>query len=380
MYQHWDPLRVCVVGRGYPPEFFSWIKVPRVRELFERMAVETEEDFNHIIKKLQEFGVQVLRPELEEHHSKDSQGPFHPPPMNPRDSMIMIGDRFYTTGTDWQKFYPVVKDPSWDDYPSYHSFERHAPKWQQDEIAQQHKWHEVQFGDHRYANVRQQVKAQGNIVTVAPSDMINGAMVSRIGKDLYFSTSAYDQDQESLLAMINSEFRHTRNHVVNTGGHGDGTYCPVCPGLIISLNDVDQYTDTFPGWEVVYLAGQSWDQVKPFLDLKQKNAGRWWIPGFEHDNDVVDVVETWLSHWVGYVEETVFDVNMLIIDPKNVMVFNHNDRVAEALQRYGITPHVVPFRHRYFWDGGIHCVTLDLDRDGEMQDYFPARPAIQGTG
>jgi hypothetical protein len=35
-------------------------------------------------------------------------------------------------------------------------------------------------------------------------------------------------------------------------------------------------------------------------------------------------VEQWLSHWTGYVEETVFDVNMLIIDPKNVIVFNYN--------------------------------------------------------
>ena len=72
-------------------------------------------------------------------------------------------------------------------------------------------------------------------------------------------------------------------------------------------------------------------------------------------------------------EETVFDVNMLIIDPKNVMVFNYNKQVFDALDRYGITPHIVPFRHRYFWDGGIHCVTLDLHREGTMQDYFPNR-------
>jgi hypothetical protein len=111
----------------------------------------------------------------------------------------------------------------------------------------------------------------------------------------------------------------------------------------------------------------------PFINLKLINRGRWWIPGFEHDPSVTQVVETWLDHWVGYVEETVFDVNMLVIDPKNVMVFGENDLVLEALSRYGITPHVVPFRHRYFWDGGIHCVTTDLHRDGVRQDWFPSR-------
>ena len=88
---------------------------------------------------------------------------------------------------------------------------------------------------------------------------------------------------------------------------------------------------------------------------------------------MTDLVTSWLEHWTGYVEETVFDVNMLIVDPTNVIVFNYNKQVFSALQKFGITPHVVPLRHRYFWDGGIHCVTVDLDREGHMRDYFPER-------
>jgi hypothetical protein len=198
-------------------------------------------------------------------------------------------------------------------------------------------------------------------------------MVTRIGKDLYFGTHSYTQDIQTLKTIIDLEFPNYRNHIVNTGGHSDSTYCPVAPGLIISLRDVPTYADTFPDWEVVYLPGQSWDKVQPFLDLKRKNSGKWWIPGFENDQAVVDIVETWLGHWTGYVEETVFDVNMLIIDPKNVMVFNYNKQVFDALDRYGITPHIVPFRHRYFWDGGIHCITSDVHREGIMYNYFPER-------
>jgi hypothetical protein len=55
------------------------------------------------------------------------------------------------------------------------------------------------------------------------------------------------------------------------------------------------------------------------------------------------------------------------------MVFNYNKQVFDALERFGITPHIVPFRHRYFWDGGIHCVTSDLHREGKQQDFFPDR-------
>ena len=57
----------------------------------------------------------------------------------------------------------------------------------------------------------------------------------------------------------------------------------------------------------------------------------------------------------------------------NVICNNYNEKVFKKFEEYGITPHVINFRHRYFWDGGIHCITSDLDRDGERIDYFPER-------
>ena len=334
VYQHWDPLKVCIVGRSYPPEFYSWIKVPHVRKLFERIAIETEEDYQNIVKKLENFGVTVLRPTVfsdSSHYLMPDDSRYLPPPMTPRDFSVMIGNKFFesfNTSSEWIGGYEYIVD---------------------------------------------HVKAQGNQVAKTVHSCINGAMVARIGRDLFIGTERYTQDQQKLKIDIDQEFPDTRNHIINTGGHGDGTYCLVAPGLIISLYDIPTYADTFPEWEVVYLPGQSWDAVEPFLELKEKNQGKWWIPGFEKDDDVINVVEQWLGRWVGYVEETVFDVNMLIIDPKNVMVFNYNKLVFDALERYGITPHIVPFRHRYFWDGGIHCVTSDLHREGTMQNYFPQR-------
>lgn len=333
VYQHWDPLKVCIVGRSYPPEFYSWITVPHVRNLFEKIAIETEEDYQCIVKKLEQFGVEVLRPNVTNDFNllKNSNGTWKRPPMTPRDHMIMIGNIFYENAWD------IPLDS--------------------------------------YSSIFDRIRSEANTITSDASPLINGAMVSRIGKDLYFG-SWPNQDLESLKSLVDGMFPTTRNHIVDTGGHSDGVYCPVCPGLIISLKDVPTYKDSFPGWEVVYLPNQSWEKVKPFLDLKQKNNGKWWIPGFETDQSVIDVVETWLSHWTGYVEETVFDVNMLIIDPKNVIVFNYNKKVFDALEKYGITPHIVQFRHRYFWDGGIHCVTSDLHREGTMQDFFPDRNRV----
>ena len=361
-----------MVGRSYPPEFYSWIKIPHVRELFEKIAIETEEDFQNIIKKLNEFGVEVLRPDLPTQTFDGKR--YIKPPMTPRDYTVMIGNKFYSNYDvyDFEYFWYNNKDQLWPQYcNNFNTAMDLLNDTDKQKLLKLHNEYltRTQAGN-CYNNIFERIRAQGNSFQTY-FELVNGAVVSRIGKDLYFGTSNYNDDLTVLKHTIDKEFTNTRNHIVNTGGHSDAVFCPVCPGLIISLYDVPTYKDTFPGWEVVYLPGQSWGKVSSFLNLKKKNQGRWWIPGFEEDQDVVDTVEQWLGHWTGYVEETVFDVNMLIIDPKNVMVFNYNKQVFDALDRYGITPHIVPFRHRYFWDGGIHCVTSDIHREGTMQDYFP---------
>ena len=58
---------------------------------------------------------------------------------------------------------------------------------------------------------------------------------------------------------------------------------------------------------------QSWNKLSP-LQLKHKNGGKWWLTGEEENNAFTEFVETWLQDWVGYVEETVLDVNVLMLD------------------------------------------------------------------
>jgi hypothetical protein len=124
---------------------------------------------------------------------------------------------------------------------------------------------------------------------------------------------------------------------------------------------------------VVYLPAQSWGAIPEFQKLKNKNRGKWWVPGEELNDEFTDFVESWLGHWMGYVEETVFDVNMLVVDEHNVICNNYNETVFEAFDRHGVKAHVLNFRHRYFWDGGLHCITSDIHREGTQQDYFPGR-------
>lgn len=93
VYQHWDPLKVCIVGKSYPPEFYSFITNARARTVMERIAVETEEDYQKLVTLLESFGVTVLRPTVGKYYRDylNSAGNIRPPPMTPRDYTMMLG-------------------------------------------------------------------------------------------------------------------------------------------------------------------------------------------------------------------------------------------------------------------------------------------------
>jgi len=376
VYQHWDPLETCIVGRSYPPEFYSWIQNKQTRQRFEQLAQETEEDYQALINLLhRRFGVEILRPELPADLDQlYIGGKWVQPPTAPRDYFLMIEDQFWVPTVPnashaWSVFYRTNKHTSWPDYVRPQDFATAQPTDAADLFArfEQFKTVDQQHLDAKlgfYRHAFDQIRNQGNTIRTTDLDFVNGCFVSRIGADLYFATQTYHDDQATILDQVNDLFPRTANHIVNAGGHGDATYCPIAPGLIVSLRDVPTYADTFPGWEVVYLPPSEYAHMKQFEHSMKQNKGRWFMPGFEQDPNLTNIVDHYFDGWVGHAAETVFHVNILIVNPTNIIVSGHNDLVEAACARNGIEVHVVPFRHKYFWDCGTHCATNDLNRIG----------------
>ena len=208
------------------------------------------------------------------------------------------------------------------------------------------------------------VKDNGNEIVY--DQYINSASMIRIGKDLFFGSGNIISklNEENFMKKWKKLFPDYNIHSIDTPGHVDGTLCHVKPGLILSTKGPEHYKDDFPGWEVVTCE----ESMKPWTKNKNKNYSRYWVP--DAGDDFYDYVNEWMDDWVTYVEETVFDINILVIDEKNIVCNNVNKKVFDALERHGITPHVLNFRHRYFWDGGLHCITSDIDRNGTRKDYF----------
>lgn len=359
VYDKWSKLEEVVLGRSYSAEFYENIKNPRIKSCLKRIADETEEDYEYFHQQLKSNDVLVHRPILDPsdriENYVDNAGRIMTnltwqnnnwvnecnnqqnvyvsnylipkPPMHPRDCWIVIDGNILETSTDHPAVEKIIKN-----------------------IAGSNQ--------RLIIDTFQEFNSEGDLC---------GGNMYQIGKDLFFGTNGIDQQ---VVDQVTARFPNFNWHFVKLEGHNDGVYHPIKPGAIISTENGGDYDILFPGWDVLFLPYESWHKMHKFAQLKNKNQGKWWLPGEEDNDEFTFFVETWLNSWVGYAEESVFDANCLVLDEHHVFINNHNKLVEEFLQKHNMEPIVVPFRHRYFWDGGIHCNTLEIRRSGDIKSYL----------
>ena len=394
LWNKWDPLRVCMLGNNYAPEFFDGVP-KRVGDPLKRVCEETLEDLECFKKVLQDFGVTVIQPEMDRSerfidnpftigyaNRKDSyllktpqamEHGIRRGPLMPRDENLVIGNACYINGNDHPaieeklKQYGPCKDHRNIDHPHVMTEEYYNIIKGIDYPSYQY------FMDHRFVESFFEPHVWQELCNYKMHSGLNSASTFPLGKHFligcdYTNAHVYNAEQVNLCLPETTKFK-----IVETDmdGHTDGTFHPVKPGAIISVRDVQNYEKTFPGWDVCYLRDENWNKVKHWQELKLENHGKWWLPGEEQNSYFTHFVETWLQDWVGYVEESVFDVNVLMLDENHCVVNNLNNKKVNAFfKKHKIEPVHVPWRHRFFWDGGIHCITLELIREGTQQDYF----------
>ena len=325
-YATFHPLKHCWLGSGFKTEWFhdlSIYKNNKIMDPLKRIADETEEDYQTLEKLLKDAGVQTYRSFLDINKVGSLKNIFRPP-VAPRDHFAVIGEKIYVGRGNTLGYTDVLQ------------------------------------------------KINKNSLSLYDEDnfVINTAAICRVGKDIWWDiTKATPKDTINKYKK-QWESEGFRVHISNRGYHSDSSFCVVKPGCIVSLKEIQKYETEFPNWDVLYLPDQSWAKVDSFLQMKDKVGGCWWLKGEEHNDELITFVNTWLNDWVGYVEETVFDVNMLSVDENTIICNNYNKEVFEHFKKHKVEPIVFNFRHRWFWDGGIHCITQDLYREGTQEDYF----------
>jgi hypothetical protein len=330
-HSQWQSLQEVWIGGTYPTNFYRHLG-SQTHELFSQITEITEKDFDCLDRVLRDLGVTIIRPKFDKIDDYlDEQDHLLKPPISPCDIALTLGETLYLMPQ----------------YPSGVSPYQHAID---DYIASDQKIHVID---------RSIPEPWAGIVF---------ASVVRAGRDILID---YDlksiQSRETAVAVSQQLSQSYRVHLSTTGDHNDGVFCPLRPGHLLTSHYRKVYDQSFPDWCVYHLPNSLHKNIE-FLGTWRK----WYIPGIDYghfNQHIVDVAKT----WIGNPQETVFEVNILVVDEHNIICGAYDEEAFRYLESLGITAHLVDFKSRYFWDAGIHCVTSDIHRVGSKEDYWPNR-------
>ena len=265
----------------------------------QQILQETEEDLSNFAKLLQDKNVIVKRPE----YDKDVDVRRKPQLLHARDHLQKINGKMYV-----------------------------GPRYE-DDI---NKW--LQLLDHR-----------DPIITL---DNLCAPSIVRADR-LYFDAVAFTRKRFEYFKDANPEvecvYERLSNRDEDIERHTDGVFSVIKEGVIIATPSARNLEYLFPQWDILYLDIDTQD----LNDMNMSKEIVWSPTQIPHE----------YKKWVGYSPETFFDVNCLQLDSKHLMVTRYNKQVFEFLKKHNIEPIIVPFRHRYLWDGGLHCMTFDYARE-----------------
>ena len=318
------------LGDVYPHEFYDHLPSP-VRDAFHTITDWTKQDLSKIEKKLQALGVIVRRPEYRNiDDCVDQNGNLFKPVVAARDDTLVLGNRLWNLrskfkNNPWKKCLDLYRESG----------------------------------------------AEIQEIPEGPWACLSPPCCVRMGKDLYVDWIYHEHIWGMVTDPLVELAKDYRVHVSMIDGHSDCVFCPVAEGLILTTDYKKSYSQTFPGWEIYNINHK--DRKKPL------NMGggfhQWHIPDsrIESNKDFAEHIQQKAQDWVGAYQETVYDVNLLIVDEKNILSVGDDEETFEFLTRKGYNVHAFDFRCRNFWDGGMHCLTNDIRRTGSCPDFFPDR-------
>jgi hypothetical protein len=348
-WSEFQPLRKVVLGAPFPPDTFDWHKDAETRDVMRQIFEETAEDIAVLEKILIDRGIEVVRPKNIFTITGDEQirlpwmnASFPNHPLMPRDTIMPYGHTIFEcfTGSDNRYFENLA-------------YYDHIVEWFNDGAD----WVSmpgamVQTGVN-YDKYSQQRKV-----------LYHAANMIKCGDTILFS-QAWEEDNKkgrgTLLGKnwmkreLSQRYPGTKFLDLPVGGHADGKIALLRPGVLMTWNK-KWVPAEMQNWDIIEVSD---DHVMPedFLNTRKRRF-------------YTEYVSKWLDHWVGYADESVFDVNVLSLDENTVVCTGRNDDAFRRMERHGIEPIVWRFRHQYFWDGGIHCLTSDIHREGDCEKYI----------
>ena len=354
VHTEWGPLKEVIVGSvfninqhnvdlSFKVFFHDNIRDVLLKNsifLQQKLVQERQEDLDNLASVLASLGIRVHRPEKLE-DIQQFQTPYfqdHMSPCdNPRDQIMILGNRIIETPCIWRKRYfenDLLKKTL---YPFFLA----GSQW----LSAPRPMMKDSSYDLSY--VKNNINIENKLIeTQAPENfeiMFDAAQCLKFGKDILINVS--NQNHELGLRWLKSFLGDQyRFHSVKLCDHHiDGMIMPIAPGRAL-IN-----SGTMP--ELIHLLPEplrKWELIQVNVECRE-------------------------NYLTNLASVNIY-ANVLPIGPNNIIIFNETDKpdttFTKVLEQRKINYTHVRLRHSRLFGGGAHCATLDLIRDEVLEDYF----------
>lgn len=349
IYTNWDPLEEVIVGNCNTKS-----KLPgKAGYLLDIILEETKEDLDNIASYLEKLNVKVYRPVVQDLPATVDLGDFKilnpTQPIVPRDQYFVYDKTIYQT-------YTSMPDRYADAYSYYNIFAELFSKgynWLSQPPPMIKNFTE---GDNRWYTAGKRIYGS----ELADKILWHTATMFKCGDTLITNTlgPGTQLGLEWMRKNVSANIVENYGTHAENFGHIDHGYYMVNDDTVVCVEE-QWVPEILRTKNIINVDGL----YEPFDYETYLNSNT------RHgiDKSSVEWLEKWFSEWKGYSQQVVFEANVLVVDPHNVMFSTYQPKVFELLDKHGITCHVCKVRHGLFWEAGVHCLTLDVKRSGNQR-------------
>lgn len=343
-HNEWDPIEEIIVGiaddiyfptddlsfelsadkkAALPNHDFTFLKLGA---LSPQVIEETAEDLDILGRVLEGEGVMVRRPKPHASRNKIQTPYWESEPFYaycPRDIFLTVGDTIIETpGMQRSRYYE-----SFCYEEIYCDYVRRGAKW-------------ISAPKPKLRNEDFNLCGTQYSILKETEPIFEAANVLRMGRDLLYllSDGGNRLGAQWLQNVIGNDYRVHCCENLYAGLHIDSTLTLLRPGLFLANPDrvtSDNLPEPLRKWQMLC--------VPPMVQNEQSDVG------------------FMSSVWLG--------MNLLVVNPHLVIVDAQQTALIKMLEHHQFDVIPLTLRHGRKLGGGFHCVTLDVRRNGELEDY-----------